>query len=516
MNPVSAILFAALVAVTLVVTAWAAKRNKTAADHYVAGGSLTGRQNGVAIAGDFISAASFLGVTGAIALTGFNGFYLAVFVPVAFVLAMLLVAEPLRNLGRFTLADVLASRFPGKDVRSMMAVSTVVISVVYLVSQLVGAALLVSLLFDLKYTVAVLIIGGLTTVYTLIGGMLATSWIQIIKTGLLMVCAVALFVLVLVRFDFNPFGPFSTALAEFGQSFVAPHRKSGTASFDQLSQTVGLVLGVLGLPHVMIRFLTVPDAKQARTSAYTAIWIFFAFYLLVPVLGYGAAKLVGIDVIKSRNPGGNLAVAQLAETVGGGVLLAFVAAVAFVTILAALSGLVIATSGAIAHDLYGQVLRNGSGSAESQHRAARIATVATCLIGVAIALAAQKQNVAFLASLGMSIAACANLPALLLTMYWKRMTARAVVAGIGAGLVLSVTVILLSPAVQGPDAVLGFSNPALAVAPVSLLVSVLVALASTPTGAVRERADRRFTAMRTRALTGRGEPLFDDEKVAVS
>jgi SSS family solute:Na+ symporter/cation/acetate symporter len=226
MNLVSASLFAALVVVTLGITAWASRRNKSAADHYVAGGALTGRQNGVAIAGDFISAASFLGVTGAIALTGFNGFYLAVFVPVAFVLALLLIAEPLRNLGRFTLADVLATRFPGKDVRSLMAVSTVVISVVYLVSQLVGAALLVSLLFDLDYAVAVLIIGALTTAYTLVGGMLATSWIQIIKTGLLLVCAVALFVLVLVRFDFNPFGPFSTALAEFGEHFVAPRSTS--------------------------------------------------------------------------------------------------------------------------------------------------------------------------------------------------------------------------------------------------------------------------------------------------
>lgn len=516
MNPISATLFASLVAVTLLVTVWAARQNKSAADHYVAGGSLTGRQNGVAIAGDFISAASFLGVTGAIALTGFNGFYLAVFVPVAFVLALLLIAEPLRNLGRFTLADVLASRFPGKDVRSMMAVSTVVISIVYLVSQLVGAALLVSLLFDLQYSVAVLVIGTLTTLYTLVGGMLATSWIQIIKTGLLMACAVVLFVLVLVRLDFNPFGPFSTALTEFGQSFVAPHRSSGAASFDQLSQTVGLVLGVLGLPHVMIRFLTVPDARQARTSAYTAIWIFFAFYLMVPVLGYGAAELVGVEVITSANPGGNLAVAQLAETVGGGILLAFVAAVAFVTILAALSGLVIATSGAIAHDLYGQVLRNGTGSSKSQHRAARWATVATCLVGVALAFAAQKQNVAFLASLGMSIAACANLPALLLTMYWKRMTARAVVSGIAAGLVLSVAVILLSPAVQGPDAPIGFSNPALAVAPVSLLVSVFVALATAPTGSERDRADRLFRAMRTRSLTGRGGSLPEDRTEVVA
>lgn len=244
----SAILFGSLVLVTLFITWWAAKRNNTAADHYVAGGRLSGRQNGIAIAGDFISAASFLGVTGAIALTGFNGFYLAVFVPIAFLLAMLIVAEPLRNLGRFTLADVLATRFQGSSVRSAMATSTVVISVVYLVAQLVGAALIVSLLFDIKYYVAVLIIGALTTAYTMIGGMLATSWIQIIKTVLLIACAVAMFLLVLFRFDFNPLGPFSSALSEFGESFVGPARSSDMASFDQLSQIVGLVLGVLGLP----------------------------------------------------------------------------------------------------------------------------------------------------------------------------------------------------------------------------------------------------------------------------
>uniref|UniRef100_UPI003CC7DF05 solute symporter family protein n=1 Tax=Nocardia farcinica TaxID=37329 RepID=UPI003CC7DF05 len=282
-----------------------------------------------------------------------------------------------------------------------------------------------------------------------------------------------------------------------------PRRGDGAASFDQLSQTVGLVLGVLGLPHVMIRFLTVPDAQQARTSAYTSLWIFFGFYLMIPVLGYGAAILVGPGAIAAENKGGNLAVAQLAETLGGGILLAFVAAVAFVTILAALSGLVIATSGAIAHDLYAQVLRNGAVSAAAQHRAARIATVATCLVGVGIAFAAQRQNVAFLASLGMSIAACANLPALLLTLYWRRMTARAVLAGIVTGLVLSTAVILLSPVVQGADSLLPFSNPALAVAPISFAVSILVALCTAPRGTAAAQAEREFLELRTRALTGR-------------
>ncbi|WP_075836141.1 MULTISPECIES: solute symporter family protein [unclassified Rhodococcus (in: high G+C Gram-positive bacteria)] len=514
MSVASGLLFGLLVAVTLLITWWAAKKNKTAADHYVAGGRLSGRQNGVAIAGDFISAASFLGVTGAIALSGFNGFYLAVFVPVAFLLALLVVAEPLRNLGRFTLADVLATRFVGPSVRSAMATSTVVISVVYLVAQLVGAALIISLLFDFEYYVAVLIIGALTTLYTLLGGMLATTWIQIIKTVLLIGCAIALFLLVVIRFDANPFGPFAAALSEFGESFVGPSRTSDAASFDQVSQVVGLVLGVLGLPHVMIRFLTVPDGKQARSSATTAIWIFFAFYLMVPILGYGAANIVGQEAIAQENKGGNLAVAQLAESLGGGLLLAFVAAVAFVTILAALSGLVIATSGAIAHDLYGQVMRRGNVSDAGQHRAARIATVLTCGIGIVIALAAGNQNVAFLASLGMSIAACANLPALMLTMYWRRMTAQAVIAGIVTGLVLSLAIILASPAVHGSSALLSFSNPALVVAPISLVVSIVVALATAPKGERADQADATYDDMRITALTGRAARSVGDSSHA--
>ncbi|MGW1030131.1 solute symporter family protein [Streptomyces sp. NPDC002577] len=502
MDLVSAGMFLVLVLITLGITWIANRRSSSAADHFVAGGQLSGRQNGIAIAGDYISAASFLGVSGAIALAGFNGFYLAVFVPVAYVLALLLVAEPLRNLGRYTLADVLAARFPGRDIRTVMAVSTVVVSTLYLVSQFVGAALLVTLLFDIDYVVAVIVIGGLTTVYTLLGGMLATSWIQIVKTTLMMACSAALFLLVLYKYDFNPLGAFSEALHTFGQQAVAPTRTTPLAGFDQLSLVFGLVLGVLGLPHVMIRFLTVPDAKAARSSAVTAIWVFTAFYLMIPVIGYGAAQLVGKQAIAKKHPAGNLAVAQLAEKLGGGVLLALVAAVAFVTILAVLAGLVMATTGAIAHDLYGQVFKRGTATPRGEMYAARIATLATCGIGLAVALAAQRQNIAFLASLAFAVAASANMPALLLTIYWRRMTARAVISGMVVGLVASLGIILLSPAVNGPDAVLGFSNPALVSVPLSLLVSVAVALAFPVRGDEADRGRATFLAMRLKALTG--------------
>ncbi|NUU24064.1 MAG: cation acetate symporter [Streptomycetaceae bacterium] len=503
MDSYSAVIFTALVLVTLVITYVAARRSNSAADHFVAGGRLSGRQNGIAIAGDYISAASFLGVTGAIALGGYNGFYLAVFVPIAYVLALLLVAEPLRNLGRFTLADVLAARFAGREVRAVMATSTVVISTVYLISQFVGAALLVRLLFDIDYTVAVLVIGALTTVYTMLGGMLATSWIQIVKTGMLVACGVTLFVWVLVKYDFNPLGAFADALDTKGLTAVAPHRTSDMMGFDQLSQVFGLVFGVLGLPHVMIRFLTVPSAKAARSSAVTAIWVFALFYLMIPVIGYGAAQLVGRDAIAKESPAGNLAVTQLADELGGNLLLALVAAVAFVTILAVLSGLVIATSGAIAHDLYGQVVKRGAVTARAELLAARIATLVTCGIGIVIALWAEKQNVAFLASLAMSIAASANLPALLLTIYWRRMTAPAVISGMVVGLATSLAIILMSPAVNGKDdAVLDFSNPALVSAPIALLVSVVVALVLPSRGEKAATASATFAVMRRKALTG--------------
>ncbi|WP_039739162.1 solute symporter family protein [Saccharomonospora halophila] len=505
MNFYSAIIFSVLVGLTLVITYVAARRGKSAADHFVADGQLTGRQNGLAIAGDYVSAASFLGVTGAIALSGFTGFYLAVFVPVAYVLALLLVAEPLRNLGRFTLADVLAIRFEGRSVRAVMAGSTLIVSTLYLVAQFVGAALLVRLLFGIDYTVAVLVIGGLTTVYTMLGGMLATSWIQIVKTTLMLACAVTLFVLVLVEYGGNPLGVFQDALETFGSGAVGPDPESGMAGFDQLSQVFGLVLGVLGLPHVMIRFFTVPDARAARSSAITAIWVFTAFYLMIPVIGYGAALLVGRDAITAQNSAGNLAVAQLAETVGGGALLALVSAVAFVTILAVLSGLVIAASGAIAHDLYAQVIKRGSVSPRAQLVSARIATFATCAVGVSLALAAADQNVAFLASLAFAVAASANLPALLLTIYWRRMTARAVLWGMGVGLVSSMGIILLSPAVLGSSAVLGFSNPALVTVPLSLLVSIAVAVAAPTRGAEAGRDRAVFRMLRTKAVTGRGD-----------
>jgi SSS family transporter len=504
MSSESAVLFTLLVAATLGITYWAGKQNKSVESHLVAAGHVPGVRNGVAIAGDFISAATFLGTTGAIALGGFNGFYLAVYIPVAYLLCLLLVAEPLRNLGHFTLGDVLAVRFRGRDVRAAIAVTSVIISLLYMVAQFVGAALLVVLLFDIKYWVAAVIIGVLTTVYTLFGGMLATTYIQIIKTGLLLFCAAMLLIFVLSEFSWNPLEVFQTAAETTGDAAIKPTRAGTTLQIDQLSLLLGLTLGVMGLPHVMIRFLTVKDGQAARTSAVTAIWIFAVFLVTVPFLAYGAAELVGREAIVGRNPGGNLAMPQLAENVGGDLMLSFVSAVAFATILAALSGLVIATTGAISHDIYRNLIRGGHVDHRQQFRVARAATFGSCAAALLVALLAEKQNVAFLASLAIAVAASGNLPALLLTIYWRKATAKGIAAGITAGMLTAVLMILLSPIFNETDPVVSLSNPGIISIPVGFIVAIVVSLLTQPRGDESVSADQRFRHMRVQAVTGIG------------
>ncbi|MDN5762215.1 MAG: cation acetate symporter [Microlunatus sp.] len=515
----SAVVFTILVCVTLGITYWAGKRNKSVESHLVAGGHITGRRNGVAIAGDFISAATFLGTTGAIALGGFNGFYLAVYIPIAYLLCLLLVAEPLRNLGHFTLGDVLATRFRGDGVRGAIATSSVVVSLLYMVAQFVGAALVIKLLFGIPYWWAALAIGILTTVYTLFGGMLATTYIQIIKTALLLTCGALLLVLVLIKFGWNPLSIFQQVSEASDGAALEPARKGAAAQWEQFSLIFGVTLGVLGLPHVMIRFLTVKDGAAARTSAVTAIWIFAIFLITLPFLSYGAVLLVGKDAITKASGGGNLTMPLLSENVGGPLLLAFVSAVAFATILAALSGLVIATTGSISHDLYSKLLKKGQVDHGKQLLVARIATVSSAVVAMLIALAAQQQNVAFLATLAIAVAASANLPALLFTIYWRRATAMGVAWGMVAGLVVAVLIILLSPTFRGGEAILPISSPGLISIPVGFLVMYLVSLATQPRGEALVEADQLFDRIRVQAVTGidPGDPddkLYPSKRVA--
>ncbi len=462
--------FVAIVAMTLAITAWAARSNKSTGDHYVAGGGIKGWQNGLAIAGDYMSASTFLGVAGAISLTGFAGagVYTAVGGLVTYLLVLLLVAEPLRNLGKYTMADVLASRFNTKGVRSVAALSTVIVSIMYMIGQLVGAGSIIQLLIGINYTVAVISIGFLMAIYIALGGMLATTWIQIVKAILLISAILIMVVLVLARFDFNPIALFGEVANQIGRGALRPAHGI-TESLNWVSFNLALVLGTAGLPHILIRFFTVPDAKTARSSATWAIWIIGLILLTLPIIGYGAALLVGQGPIANASEGGNLAAPQLAEVLGGSVFLAYVSAVAFATILAVVSGLVIAASGAFAHDFYNNVIRNGEASDREQHNAARLTAVLVAVLSIVLALGAQSVNITVLVVLSFAVAASANVPVILLTLFWKRFTTAGAIIGMVTGIVSSVGLVLIGTNVMGESALFPLGNPALVSVPLGFL-----------------------------------------------
>ena len=480
MNVTASIFFAVIVVATLGITYWASKRNRSTEEHYVAGGKITGWQNGLAITGDFVSVGGFLGITGAIALQGFNGFYLSYGIPIAFLLVLLVVAEPMRNLGKYTVGDVITSRFGTKNVRAIAAVNTLMISIVYLIGQFVGAGALIQLLLGIDYSVAVIVIGVLASIYILAGGMLATTWIQILKAVLLLTGTALLLLLVLFRFDFNPLALFGETAATLGDEAVIPNDYGGLiANLDVLSITIAVALGPVGLPHVLMRFLTVPDAHTARSSVAVASIFMGLFFMLLPILGYGAAIYVGQEEVAAANPAGNLAAPQLSEALGGDLLLAFIAAVSFATLLAVMAGIVIAASGAFAHDLYTNVFRSGEATDREQFRAARISAGAICAFALLLALGAQGLNLAFLATLAFAMAASANLPAMLFTIYWSRFNLTGAVSGMVAGLVSSVGLVLISPNILGENAIFPFTNPALFSIPIGFLASYLGTIFST-------------------------------------
>ena len=466
------VFFCIIIALTLGITAWASMRNKSASDQYVAGGKITGWQNGFAISGDYLSAASFLGIAGAIALQGFAGFYLSIGFLVAFLVVLLLVAEPLRNLGQYTLADMLTARFNMSRLRSTAAVSTVTISMFYMIAQLVGAGAIIKLLVLIPYWASVIGIGVLMTILVVAGGMVATTWIQIIKAVLLIIGSLILVLFVLSNYGFNPVGVFNAVESQIGSTALHPPAPSGiAASLDVISLNIALVLGTAGLPHILIRFLTVPDAKTARTSIVWATWIIGLFYLITPILGYGAALYVGQDAIRAQSPEGNLAAPQLASVLGGPILFAFVSAVAFATIVAVVAGLVIAASSAFAHDFYTNVIRGGEASEQEQFRAARIASVGISVAAIALALPLEGVNAAFLVALAFAVAASANVPVILLTIFWRGFNSTGAVTGMITGLVSSVVLVILSPVVIGEAAIFPFErgSPAIISVPLGFL-----------------------------------------------
>ncbi|SCF42933.1 solute symporter family protein [Micromonospora mirobrigensis] len=535
-------LFLIFVAITLAITIWASRQTKTATDFYAGGRSFSGFQNGMAIGGDYMSAASFLGIAGIIALYGYDGFLYSIGFLVAWLVALLLVAELLRNSGRYTMADVLAFRMRQRPVRTAAAVSTITVSIFYLLAQMVGAGALVALLLGIKpgttflgmsadtaKIATIVMVGALMIIYVTVGGMKGTTYVQIVKAFLLMTGAVLMTVLVLAKFNFNLSALLGQAAESSGKggAFLEPGLRYGkevagdaTQTFynkmDLLSLGIALVLGTAGLPHILIRFYTVPTARAARKSVLWAIGIIGAFYLLTLALGFGAAALVGGKAITAQDKAGNTAAPQLAEalgkdffggSLGGATLLAIIAAVAFATILAVVAGLTLASSSSLAHDFYANVIRNGQASERQEVRVARISALVIGAVSIALSIFAQSLNVAFLVALAFAVAASGNLPAILYSLFWRRFNTSGAVWAIYGGLVSAVVLVFFSPVVSGSATAMfpdhdwhwfPLSNPGLISIPFGFLCGWIGTVIS------KERDDAKYAELEVRSLTGAG------------
>jgi cation/acetate symporter len=472
--------FLGFVAITLGITWWASRRTRTTSDFFAAGGSISAVQNGFALAGDYMSAASFLGIAGLVSLSGFDGLIYSVGWLVGWPVITFLIAEPLRNLGKYTFADVVAYRLRQTPVRIAAAISTLAVVSIYLIAQMVGAGKLINLLFGLSYTKAVLLVGAVMLLYVLFGGMIATTWVQIIKAGLLLLGATSLAVLVLAQFDMNPLALFAEARKQYGDGVLAPGELV-SSPLEAISLGLALMFGTAGLPHILMRFYTVPDAQTARRSVAYATSLIGFFYLVTFILGFGAAVLVGRGGIKAIDAKGNMAAPLLAEVLGGTGFLGFISAVAFATILAVVAGLTLSGAAALAHDLWGHVVRKGKIVEHEQLRIARFATVGLAGFAILLGILFEQQNVAFMVGLAFAIAASANFPALLLSMLWRKLTTRGAVASMVTGTLASLTLITLSPTVwkdllKQPAAIISLKNPGIITVPLSFVVAFVVSL----------------------------------------
>ncbi|GLI52559.1 MULTISPECIES: cation/acetate symporter ActP [Thermodesulfovibrio] len=438
--------FLLFVAATLYITYWAAKRTRTTAEFYAAGRSITGLQNGLALAGDYMSAASFLGIAGLVSLKGYDGLIYAVGWLVGWPIVMFLIAEPLRNLGKYTFADVVAYRLRQRPIRTAAATGALITVLFYLIAQMVGAGSLIKLMFGLPYELAIIIVGCLMIAYVLFGGMLATTWVQIIKACLLLGGATILVFLTLYQFGFNYVELFSNVTSKYGDKFVQPGGLIKNP-IDAISLGIALMFGTAGLPHILMRFYTVPDAKEARKSVFYATGFIGYFYILTFTIGFGAAALVGHEIISKIDKGGNMAAPLLAEALGGEIFLGFLAAVAFATILAVVAGLTLAGASAVSHDIYVGVVKRGRADEKQEVKAAKIATLCLGLLAIILGIVFKGQNVAFMVGLAFAVAASANFPALFMSIFWKKFTTQGAVWSIYTGLLLSVILIILSPTV---------------------------------------------------------------------
>lgn len=492
-NTTAILFFFVFITATLGITGWAARKTKTASEFFAAGSKVTGFQNGLALAGDFMSAASFLGIAGLVTLSGFDGLIYSVGWLVGWPVVLFLIAEPLRNLGKYTFADVVAYRMTQAPVRIASAISGLTVVSFYLIAQMVGAGTLVKLLFGLPYEGAVVAVGVVMLAYVLFGGMIATTWVQIVKAVLLLGGASVLAVIVLAKFGMNPLRLFAEASRMYGPEVLAPG-KLVTSPLEAISLGLALMFGTAGLPHILMRFYTVPDAKAARSSVFYATGFIGLFYLITFILGFGAAVLVGRDVVKGVDKGGNMAAPLLAEAVGGTAFLGFISAVAFATILAVVAGLTLSGAASLSHDLWNHVVRKGKAEEAEQLKIARVATVILALIAIALGIVFKGQNVAFMVGLAFAIAASANFPALLLSMTWSRFSTAGAVASMLTGTFSAILLIWLSPTVQidllhHSSAIFPLKNPGLVTMAMSFAAGVVASLARPDQDAARKFAE---------------------------
>jgi len=445
-NPTAIMFFVAFVISTLGITWWAAKRTRTTKDFYAAGRSITGFQNGLALAGDYMSAASFLGIAGLVSTKGYDGLIYSVGWLVGWPIVMFLISEPLRNLGKYTFADVVAYRLNQRPIRAAAATGSLVVVLTYLIAQMVGAGTLIKLMFGLPFELAIVVTGGLMIMYVLFGGMIATTWVQIIKAVLLLGGATLLVLLTLNQFGFSYGELFGQAEKLYTNKFLEPGGLV-TSPVDAFSLGLALMFGTAGLPHILMRFYTVPDAKAARKSVFYATGFIGYFYILTVTIGFGAAVLVGQKIIMGIDKGGNMAGPLLAEALGGNLFLGFLSAVAFATILAVVSGLTLAGASAFSHDLFVGVIRHGKASEKEEVKVAKMATVGLGVAAILLGILFKGQNVAFLVGLTFAIAASANFPALLMSIMWKKFTTAGAVSSIYTGLAVATILLILSPTV---------------------------------------------------------------------
>jgi len=518
LNMSAIIMFLLFVGGTLGITYWAAKRTKSAKDFYTAGGGITGFQNGMAIAGDYMSAASFLRISGLVYLKGYDGLIYSIGFLVGWPLILFLIAEPLRNLGKYTFADVASYRLRQTPIRTLAAFGSIATVILYLIAQMVGSGKLIQLLFGLEYEIAVILVGVLMVLYVTFGGMLATTWVQIIKAFLLLSGATFMAIAVMAHYDFNFGSLFAQAVEMKGIEVMSP---GGLVSdpVSAISLAVALMFGTAGLPHILMRFFTVADAKEARKSVFYATGFIGYFYILTFIIGFGAIVMVFtnpeyLDVAKQAVSGGspilggnNMAAIHLSHAVGGDFFLGFISAVAFATILAVVSGLTLAGASAISHDLYASVFKKGEVDSMKEMQVSKMATVALGIVAIIMGIAFEKQNIAFVVGLAFAIAASANFPVLLLSMYWKKLTTRGAVIGGSLGLATAVVLVILGPIVWvqifgNEEAIFPYKYPALFSVTVSFVAIWFFSITDKSQGAKDEQ--EMFEAQYIRSQTGIG------------